>query len=64
MPRKRKIEDVDYAPELDKIKKRRIYNSRRSKASRKLENLQQNSKRTREDRRLENSIRTKEKIKV
>ena len=64
MPRKRKIEDSDYAPELDKIKKRRMYNSRRTKASRKLENLQQHSKRTREDRRLENSLRTKEKRKV
>ena len=49
-PRKRNIDNEEYDPDYERVKKRKLYNSRRSKASIKASNLKQNPKRTQADR--------------
>ena len=45
-PRKRIFDEEDFDPELERSKKRKIWNSRRSKLSRQIDNAKQNSKRS------------------
>ena len=54
-PRKRNFDEDDYDPELERTKKRKILNSRRSKSSTKASNQKQNSKRTKDDRKKDNA---------
>ena len=53
-PRKRILDEDEYDPEQERIKKRKTYNARRSKAVRQADN----SKRTKADRKAENSRRS------
>ena len=54
-PRKRLLDEEEFDPELERSKKRKIWNSRRSKLSRQIDNANQNSKRSTDDRRKDNA---------
>ena len=70
-PRRRTFDGDDYDPQLESVKKRRIYNSRRTKADRNAENKKrsiakikaQNEKRSKAKIKAENEKRSKAKIK-
>ena len=49
------MDEEEFDPELERSKKRKIWNSRRSKLSRKIDNANQHSKRSTDDRRKDNA---------
>ena len=53
-PRKSNLNDDEYDPEQERIIKRKTYNAKRSKSSRKADNLKQNPKRSKTDRKADN----------
>ena len=59
-PRKRSFDGDDYNPELERVKKKRIYNSKRSKTAINAEN----AKRSKTARKAENAERSKTAIKA
>ena len=59
MPRKRRFSDDDFNPDKERFKRRKMYNARRSKSSRQIDNKRQNSKRSKAERQTENKNRSK-----
>ena len=54
-PRKRIFDEDDFDPELEQSKKRKTWNSRRSKLTRQIDSAKHHSKRSKDDRRKDNA---------